>query len=356
MPMSAKKRAWIAVAVLSSLLAAGAIAYFSRQARSLPSITAGPAAPAPALGPGSTPTILDQLPTAPGVAYIDVAALRKLHDSPLASVLGLAGTDPASDRDYQDFVRDTGFDYTRDLDRAAIAFWPASTSVTPGSLGDNRVIVIAEGRFDGAKIKARALRYGKIETRGGQSIYEVPGSPPVALEFLSATRIALGSGHGTEKLLASPPSGKRDPAMQARIDRVIGAPIFAVARTDNLPPGFYDAFRSSPQLGSFAHDIRSLTLAGQPTGDRIRMTLDAECNSMKNAFEIATLLDGLRMFGSVALADPKTRGQMTKEQAGFLIALASHATLTHQDRWVRLSLDITPATLGEPNAQANSSP
>lgn len=363
MLMSSTKRAWIAVAGLIVALAAAAVIfaiYLHRSDSSLPPPIAGitpVSGEQPAAAAVAATGILNLLPSdAPAIAYIDVAALRKLKNSPLAAVLGLAGTDPGADRDYQEFVRDTGFDYTRDLDKAAIAFWPASGKTTADDLGDNRALVIAEGRFDQEKIKARALRYGKLVTRGSESIYEVPGKPPVALKFLSDTRIALASGRGAEKLLVSPSSAKRDSAMQARIDRVAAAPIFAVARTEHLPPDFYDVFQQSPQLGSLARDITSLTLAGQPAANNIQLTLDAECNSLKNAIEIATLLDGLRMFGSVALSDPKARGQMTKEQAAFLVALASQAKITHQDRWVRLSLALTPAALGETSAQADSKP
>jgi hypothetical protein len=357
--MSSTKRAWVAIAAFLLVLTASAVAYLLYLHRSDHLLAPPIAGLAPRSGaaPAAAIGILNLLPPdAPAVAYIDVAALRKLKSSPLASILGLVGTDPNTDRDYQEFVRDTGFDYTRDLDEAAVALWPASAVTTPDDLGENRALAIAEGRFNQPKIKARALRYGKLVGRSTESFYEVPGKPPVALEFLSANRIALGSGHGAEKLLLSPPSTPRAPAMQARIDRVAAAPIFAVARTDHLPPSFYDIFQQSPQLGSLAHDVTSLTLAGEPTGDRIQMTLDAECNSVKNALEIATLLDGLRMLGSVALADPKTRGQMTKEQASFLVALSSHAKVTRQNRWVRLSLDLTPAMLGETDAQANASP
>jgi len=52
----------------------------------------------------------------------------------------------------------------------------------------------------------------------------------------------------------------------------------------------------------------------------------------------------------VALSDPKTRRQMTKEQAAFLAALASHVKVTHRDHWVRLSLAVTPEMLGLPNS------
>lgn len=76
---------------------------------------------------------------------------------------------------------------------------------------------------------------------------------------------------------------------------------------------------------------------------------------MKNALAIGTLLDGFRVFGAMALSDPKTRRQMSKEQAAFLDAVINQLKVTHQDRWVRLSLDITPQMLGEPAPHSSPS-
>ncbi len=334
MVMSAAKRAWIAIGILVILAAAGACMLVHRMHRPLPGSSAGP-----------SPNILSLLPPgAPAVAYIDVGALRRLQNSPLAAMLGLVGANPREDRDYENFVRDTGFDYTRDLDRVAIAFWPANSQAAREP-ADDRAVAIADGRFDGGKIKAYALRTGKVVTSGAGSLYEVPGEPPVAFEFLSPTRIALGSGRDAASLLGASNSSPRDPAMQARIERVAGAPIFAAARTDELPASFYDALRNAPQFESIARSVKGMTLAGKPDGDLIHMTLDAECNSMPNAIELTTLLDGFRMLGSMALADPKTRRQMTKEQAALATAVLTKVKVTHQDRWVRLTLDVTPAML-----------
>jgi hypothetical protein len=286
---------------------------------------------------------------APVMAYIDVAALRKLQDSPLAAMLGLAGGDPQQDREYQAFVRDTGFDYTRDLDAAAIAMWPASLTAPKGGLGNNVVLAIADGRFDQEKIKAYALRTGKQGVWLTQVFYTVPGDPPVSFSFLSPTHIEMTDTPGMPFVVPASDKAESD-AMRGRIKRVAGAPIFAVARTDTLPPSFFDAFRNSPQLETLARSVKGLTLAGQPQGDRIDLALDAECDSLPHAAEISTLLDTFRMFGSVALSDPKTRRQMTKEQAAFLAALASQVKVTHRDHWVRLSLAVTPEMLGLPNS------
>jgi hypothetical protein len=347
-PLSSAKRAWIVIAVVLLCLIAGAVAYYFWQARPLPPIVSTlPGVPAA----GPAPDILSQLPAdAPVVAYIDVANLRKLQNSPLAAALDLASPGPQADRDYENFVRNTGFDYTRDLDHAAIALWPASFGTPDNVLGEDRVLAIGDGRFDQQKIKAYALRTGKEIASGSQPVYEVPGNPPVSLTFLSPTRIALAGGHNASELLArvSPnasSSASRGPAMQSRIQRVAGAPIFAVARTDRLPQSIYAPLHNSPQLEQIARSVQTITLAGQPDRDNLKVTLDAECDSMKNAVQLAFLLETGKMAGSMALSDPRTRRQLTKEQYVFLEALLNRATINHQNKIVRITLEITPDML-----------
>jgi hypothetical protein len=341
MPASNIKRAWIVVSALVGVSALGIGTYLYRQHRPL----SGPSA-------GTAPAIMSLLPPgAPVVGYIDVAALRKLQGSPLAAVLGLVAADPKEDRDYQEFVRDTGFDYARDLDTVAIAIWPSAALGPIGVLGGSQVEAIADGRFDQDKIKAYALRSGEELTQGPgmQSFYLVRGDPPVSVAFLSATRLVLANGRGLSLLVPMPSTAEKD-AMQARINRVAGAPIFAAARTDTLPKSFYDNFKNAPQLEALARTVTGLTLAGQPQGDRIDMALDGECDSLTHAAEVATFIDTLRLFGTVALSDPKMRRQMSNEQAAFLAALVSQVKVTHQDRWVRLTLTVTPEMLGPSNS------
>jgi hypothetical protein len=337
MPLSSTKRARCAIAVIVALGAAGLGVYLYRHHNSLPGASAG-----------SAPDLLGQLPAdAPAIGYIDVAALRALQNSPLAVVLGLTSPGPQADREYAEFVRGTGFDYSRDLDKVAIGAWP-QTFVTPaGGMGENRILAIADGRFNEQKIKAYALRTGRMVARGAHPVYEVPGNPPLSLAFLSPTRIILASGKNASDLLAEVGGGTaRDPGMEARIGRVAGAPIFAVARTDQLPASFYLNFGSSPQLERLARSVRGLTLAGQPADEKIKIALDAECDSMTNALQLATLLDILRMASSMALSDPKIRRQMSQEQAAFLRAVVRELKIAHQDKWVRLTLDLTPEILG----------
>ncbi|HEY6905408.1 MAG TPA: hypothetical protein VI216_13945 [Candidatus Acidoferrales bacterium] len=331
--MTSPQKKRLLIALLATIAVIAGAVYLYRARRAAPPATVALA-----------PNILTMLPPhAPAIAYIDATALRGLQNSPLAAILGITQAGPQPDRDYQDFVRDTGFDYTRDLDRAVIALWPAISS--SADITETRVVAIADGRFDQSKIKAYALRTGRVVTHNSRSIYKVPGSPPVSFEFLSSNRIAISSGQDADSFLPAFTPSPLDPAMQARINRVAGAPIFAVARTDNLPPQFYESLRSSPQFQSLARSVQGLALAGRPDHDLIHLALDAECNSMKNAIELVTLLDSLRIFGPVALADPKTRRQMTPAQISLLEALVNKTTISREDRVVRLSLDLTPAML-----------
>lgn len=339
MPSSRTKKIALAILLIVTLIAVSVGIYFYRRV-SQP--LTGPAAVS-----GPPPAVLSLIPSdAPIVAFLDAEALRTTHNSALEAIGNIMLPTSQQDPDYTQFVRSTGFDYSRDLDRAAIAMWPTSFDANANASGDNRTLAIADGRFDQQRIDAYALRVGgHTVAHGNVTIYEVPGKPPISFEFLSATRVAMASGKNATNLLTNSSPSLRDRAMQARIDRVAGAPLFAVARTDHLPDSIYASFQSSPQLLGYIRSIKAITLAGQPQGNNLALTIDGQCDSMKNAVEIATLLNGFRMMGSVALKDPKERGNMTKQQADFLSELLAKLKVTPQDQWVRLSIALTPKML-----------
>ena len=359
------KRVWIGLAVLVLLLGAVIGFYFHRPPHTPPAAaTAGtPVAPASPESPESprevaqTVGVLNQLPgDAPALAYIDVQSLRKFPGSPVAAILGLTDPNATRDPDYQQFVRATGFDYTRDLDRGAIALWPDGLGEAPqAAANDNRVFVVAEGRFDQNRIRAYVGKLGASQLKGTATIYEVPGTPPIAFEFLSPTRIALTSGSRSADLLIRPHSTTRDRAFQARIDRVAGAPLFAVARTDKLPDSLYASLKNSPEIETLIRSILGLTFTAQPQGGILKVALDGEANSTKNALAISTLLEISRMGASLALSDSKTTSQLTSGQAGFLDALLRQSRISRQSRVVRIALDVTPEMLGAA-ASAPSAP
>jgi hypothetical protein len=357
MSTNSTRRALIVLAVFLLLILAAVGGFYYWQHRPLPPMVS-PVAGVAVSGP--EPGILSELPSdAPVIAYVDVAALRKLQNSPLAAVLGLTSPGPQADREYAAFVRDTGFDYQRDLDHAGVAMWPAGFGTPNNVLGDDRVLSIADGRFDQQKIKAYALRTGRATTSGAHEVLEVPGNPPVSVEFLSPTRIALASGKNASTLLAAinaSGSVPRDPVLQSRIERVASAPIFAVARTGQLPVSFYANFHNAPQLEALIRSIQALTLAGQPDGDNLKVGVDAESDSMKNAMQISFLLETGRMAGSMALSTPDAKRQMTREQIDFLNSLLSDAKITHRDKLVRLNFTVTRDMLAAAPSRTTPTP
>lgn len=356
MPLSAAKRALIAVLIFLLLLIAGVAGfYYWETHRPVP---AGPTFSPEIAGP--PPDVMSVLPPdSPVIGYIDADALRKLPNFSLAGFVSLVSSGPQSERAYNDFVRGTGFDVSRDLDHAAVAYWLTGFGTPDNVLGQDRFVAVAEGRFDQPRIKAYIARLGgKQVTHGTQSIFQAPGNPPMSLEFVSPTRLVIAGGRNATDLVAdavSDGSRPRDPAMQLRLQKIGGAPLFAVAKTDHLPQSFYANFQNAPQLDQLARSVRALTLVGQPTGDTLNLGLTAECDSAKNALTISFLLEGGRMAASMAVSSPNAREQMTSAQIDLLNALVSQAKIVHQGNQVRINLNITPTMLSAPPAPKRAS-
>jgi hypothetical protein len=158
MTLSSGKRAWIAVAVLVVILCGCGVAYFYYRGH----IAALPASTAKVTA--QQVDLLSLLPgDAPVIGFADLAALKT---SAFVQEFEKLGPSPAEDADYSAFVRETGFDYTRDLDTVAIAAWPDSSStqqLAPGGppVPTLRVLVLGDGRFDAAKIAGYAARSGR---------------------------------------------------------------------------------------------------------------------------------------------------------------------------------------------------
>ena len=262
---STTKRALVAVAILAVLLAlVGVYALHSlRSHRAEPAST--PSAPVVAT-PAHTSDVLSLLPSgAPVLAFADVATLRA---SPFAADLQALEPAPDEDKDYRDFVRETGFDYSRDLDRFALDAWIDANKRLPNGAPRVSLIAVADGKFDRAKISAYALRSGGKATRHGDiDVYEVPSNIPgekLTFAFLSATRIALAQGANLDPVLAKDGSASLDSATRERIARVSGSTIFAVAQTNDLSKIIAIPGIESGQLNRILSSIRGLSLDGHP--------------------------------------------------------------------------------------------
>src|SRR5277367_6671409 len=95
------KRAWIAIAATILIATAAGGWLIRRSDSSLQRTLAGALlahTPLADIITGAPPDILSKLPAgSPVIAYMDAAALRKLKDSPLAAMLGLASAGPHED-------------------------------------------------------------------------------------------------------------------------------------------------------------------------------------------------------------------------------------------------------------------
>ena len=299
--------------------------------------------------PGVAPTMLSLLPPqAPYVIYADVASLRS---AAFLNRLNALAPTPNEDPEYAEFVRSTGFDYSRDLDRVAIAIFPTSPIPT--------VVTFAEGRFDQQKIIAYASSRGKQEQRDGRTTYVLPSSTPggeVTLQIVSANRIALTSGpHGVSpaSTQSTDPSGA---ALKERINRVAGSPLFAVLRMDAVPT---DAKVGSFDVNAITNSLQGvswLTVAAAPQGQNLRVVLEGECESSLAATKLNLALDGLRIMARAYLSEPSTRKQFTPQGGDALVQLVKQADISAESNRVQLAVSLTPEILDGLAAPPPSTP
>ena len=310
-------------------------------------------APAPAVSAGSPPgpsslsnastasvtaaSLVDQLPSGTsGVVFVNIAALRSSSfANELSSINPSSGQDPA----YTEFVRATGFDYSRDLDRAAVALWPQTSSTS--------VLALAQGRFNRAKIERYALHNGRLIKSKGHEIYEIreQDSPRIIrFTFLAPDEIALADGPALSQVLGPPNPPRLDSQMAARIARVSTAPLYAVVRTQDLPKDLNLDVSHSAQLARLLRSVHAISASGRSASDNLKLFASAECSSTLNAIQLSTALQGLLWMGRAALADPKTQQQIGPQWPA-LDALLKAADISHDGHLVELRVEITPQML-----------
>jgi hypothetical protein len=283
------------------------------------------------------PEILSALPAgAPTLIYLDLAAVRassfyshRPDKSPIA----------VPNQEYADFVSSTGFDFEKDLDRVAIASWPAS--------GDEqrKNVVIAEGRFDRAKIRDYAVREGKIDHEQGHDVFLFPAKDRMgfsSVTFLDEHRIAIVAGESIAPLLAGHGDNPAADPARERAARLDGAAAFAITRVPPVPNNFAAGGAQSTQLASLARSVQWITLAARPEGDNLRISLEGECDNNTDALQLKSALEILRMFGRAGLDSPKTRQSMDPAALAMLQTLLTNAEVTQAAERVRILVEITP--------------
>jgi len=274
--------------------------------------------------------------------YVDVAALRQTPF--ITGLRDWAPTPQQIDPEYVQFLRDTGFDYERDLDRIAIAY------IRRGQ--DPTYLVVADGRFDRKKINTYTSQFGTHESRGGREIFSVPvnGSPrKISFAFPHQNRIALTDNPDLPALLAQPMKGEDEREWRARLDRLAGSPIFAVIRQDpanvsalaqRAPGGL-----QSPQLSALLEQLQWVTLAGKPEGDRLRVVIEGEAPTDAVARQLSDFLGGALILAQAGLNGPQVRQQLDPQAREAYLEILKGADISRIDRGdtkaVRVVFDVT---------------
>ncbi len=287
------------------------------------------------------PELLSLVPAgAPTLIYIDLAAIRASsfyqHRPDTAPIT-------VPDPNYASFVQATGFDFEKDLDRVVIASWPQAVAQEK-----KKTVAIAEGRFDHQKIHDYALKKGKLDQQRGREVFLFPASDRAdwnSLEFLDDHRLVIAEGSDVSAALGPPVGDSSADPMRERAARMSGAALFAITRVPEFPANFGAGGAQSAQLASLARAVQWITLAAQPEGDLVRISLDGECKTSADARQIQSALEILRMFGSAALEDPKSRPAMDPNALRIAETMLKSAEVSATAEHVRIRLEIGPDIL-----------
>ena len=326
-----KKRAWIGWAALFVLLSAGVFfGYHKWTIRS---------------GPARVEILALMPPEANAVVFIDFSELRQ---APFFAQLYAWAPKPQADADYAQFVKDSGFDYERDLDRVAIAAEKRGQ--------DSVLFVILDGKFDRRKISAYALKDGSALKTGAREIFSVPVSgttKKISFTFLKDDRIALTNDLDLGTFLDAKKRPEDIAEWHARFERLGGSPLFSVIRQDaavgsalaaQAPGGL-----RSPQLSTLLDQLRWITIAGKPENDRLRVVADGECAAEATARQLVDVINGVAILAEGGLNDPKTRQQLDPATREAYLQFVKSADVSKIDRGdtksIRLVFEITPGFL-----------
>jgi hypothetical protein len=302
--------------------------------------------------------MLAQLPAdTDAIFFLDFDSLRS---SPFLAQMLAWAPQTSQDAEYAQFVKETGFNYERDLDRVALAILPAGA-------GSNYFLE-AEGRFDRKKIDVYVARYGKPQNVSGRIFFGLPlgnsdsgnlakgggissnSSRTVYLTFLRDDRVALSST--PLALTGSAPRQISSDEWREHFRRLAGAPIFGIFFQDSSllnyaqqAPGGY----RSPQLAALLAQLEWLTIAAKPEGDVLRVVADGESSSETVVRQLQEMLGGIVMLARAGLSEPRTRRDVDPQVREALVGLLDSAEIQKMDRGtsksVRVSFIVTPKLL-----------
>jgi hypothetical protein len=248
--VSQKPPAWLMVVGIAAVcgVSVGGVAWY--RARSL-----------------TTASLLRRIPAEDAlVAYIDFSELRR------GGILQLLdGSKAGEDAEYQSFVRQTQFDYKKDLDAAIVAFAPTGR------------FLLLKGRFDWKSLRAY------VESQNGKcanSFCRMTGSTlerrisffPLRSNLMA---LAVSPDDSAALRLESAVSGP-DPQVPAA-PVWLSIPTSVLKSSDSLPEG-------TRMFASGMERAETVTLAFAPEGRGLAARLDVRCRDERDAADLAAQL------------------------------------------------------------------
>ena len=282
---------------------------------------------------------------ASAVLFVDFAELRH---APFIAQLYAWTPKPQADAEYAQFVKDTGFDYERDLDRITIAVEKRGP--------DSALFAVVEGKFDRPKISAFALKDGTAVKTDGREVFSAPtagSAKKISFSFLQNTRIALTTDSNLASILDAQKRSNNAAEWRTRFERLAGSPLFAVIK-QNAAIGSTLAARApgglrSPQLSTLLDQLQWITIAGKPDNDRLRIVAEGECLSDSTVRQLTDVMNGVLILAEGGLNDAKTRQQLDPAMRDAYLELLKSADVSKIDRGdsksVRLVFDLAPGFL-----------
>jgi hypothetical protein len=183
------------------------------------------------------------LPSAEAFFYADIGWLRKVSASPLPTV--------PHDPEFERFIQQTGFEFERDLESAAVAVhYPASWAGggSGGSAPEPRFSEVLIGKFDGERLTGFLKQAAKsLESYNSVDIFTIPIEERTLRVAVLSVDCVAASNHDDpavirgmvdrSRRLASPFGG---PALLRRYYKHVqfASPIWLVARVEPAAPEF----------------------------------------------------------------------------------------------------------------------
>jgi hypothetical protein len=248
--VSHKPRAWLIVVGIAAVCGASVWGVAWYRSRSL-----------------TTAALLRRMPAENAlVAYIDFSELRR------GGILQLLdGSKAGEDAEYQSFVRQTQFDYKKDLDAAIVAFAPTGR------------FLLLKGRFDWKSLRAY------VESQNGKctnAFCRMIGSAPERRISFFPVRsnlmaLAVSPDESAALRLESAASGP-DPQVPAA-PVWLSIPTSMLKSSDSLPAGTRMFARGMERA-------ETVTLAFAPEGQGLAARLDVRCRDDRDAADLASQL------------------------------------------------------------------